>query len=113
MIELTEQQRQALDRSPDIPARVANPESRSTEVLLRGDDFEWVRALLRDEPDALRRIDPRTGTTYAVLPEERYERYKAFFEADPLSPAEKLALLREAGKRAGWQDPVWDAPESP
>jgi hypothetical protein len=50
---------------------------------------------------------------YAVLPEERYERFKAFFEEDPLSAAEKMALLREAGKRAGWHDPAWQSPESP
>lgn len=109
MLELTEEQRQAIDHSPDIPARVTDPATRLVEVLLRADDFEWIRALLKDEPDAPRRADPRTGTAYAVLPEERYERFKAFFEEDPLTPAEKRALLREAGKRAGWNDPGWDS----
>jgi hypothetical protein len=78
------------------------------EVLLRGDDFDWIRNLLGDEPEAPRNRDPRTGVVYAVLPEQRYERFKAFFEEDPLTDAEKRALLREAGKRAGWNDPVWD-----
>jgi len=112
MMELTEEQRQALDRSPDVPAHVTGPGTRSKEVLLRADDFEWIRQLLRDEPDAPRRIDPRTESVYVLLPEERYERFKAFFEEDPLSAAEKMALLREAGKRAGWQDPVWHSPEA-
>ena len=58
----------------------------------------------RQAGDAPRRTDPRTGTAYAVVPEGRYERFKAFFEEDPLSAAEKLALLREAGKRAGWHE---------
>jgi hypothetical protein len=113
MTELTEGQRQAVDRSPDLPARVSDPVTQRALVLLRADDFDWVRNLLKDEPDAPRRRDPRTGTTYAVLPEERYERFKAFFEEDPLTEAERRALLREAGRRAGWDDPAWDAPEAP
>lgn len=106
MREITEQQRQALDTSPDTPARVTDPTTRRVEILLRSDDFDWIRQLLGDEPDAPRLTDPRTNTIYALLPEERYERFKAFFEEDPLSPAERLALLREAGKRAGWDRPA-------
>ncbi len=70
------------------------------------DDFEWLRELLGNEADAPRRFDARTGKEYALLPEERYERFKAFFEEDPLSSAERIALPREAGKRAGWDSPV-------
>jgi hypothetical protein len=113
MRELTEAQRQAVERSPDVPARVVDPVTQRVEVLLRADDFDWVRDLLRDEPEAPRCLDPRTGTAYAVLPEERYERFKAFFEEDPLTQAEKQALLREAGRRAGWDDPAWNAPGTP
>ncbi len=98
MFEITENQRQALDASPDTPARVTDPATQCVQVLLKSDDFDWIRHLLGDEPDAPRRNDPRTNTTYALLPEERYERFKAFFEEDPLSPAERRALLREAGK---------------
>jgi hypothetical protein len=113
MSELTYEQQQALDASPETPARVIDPFTRRTEVLLRADDFEWIRGLLADEPDAPRRTDPRTGTEYALLLEERYERFRAFFEEDPLTPAEKRALLREAGKRAGWDDPAWEKTEGP
>jgi hypothetical protein len=105
MTELTEAQRRGLDGSPDFPARVVDQATHRVEVLLRADDFDWVRGLLGDEPDAPRCLDPRTGVSYAILPEERYERFKAFFEEDPLTEAEKRALLREAGRRAGWNEP--------
>jgi hypothetical protein len=113
MLELTESQRQAVDRSPVLPGRVTDPVTQRTEVLLRADDFDWIRELLGDEPDAPRRLDPRTGTAYAVLPEERYERFKAFFEEDWPTDAERRKLLREAGRRAGWDDPAWDEPGAP
>jgi hypothetical protein len=113
MIELTEAQRQALDASPNVPARVTNPHTGHVQVLLKSADFDWVRGLLGDEPDAPRLSDPRTRECYALLPEERYERFKAFFEEDPLTPAERRALLREAGKRAGWGDADPEASDQP
>jgi hypothetical protein len=108
MLEISERQRQALEASGDAPARVTDSATRRAEVLLKSDDFDWIRQLLGDEPDAPRLMDSRTSTSYALLPEERYERFKAFFEEDPLSPAERRALLREAGKRAGWNAPDAD-----
>ncbi len=113
MTELTLEQQQALDASPQAPAKVTDQVTGRIEVLLRSDEFEWIRGLLGNEPDAPRRIDARTGKEYALLPEQRYERFKAFFEEDPLTSAERTALLREAGKRAGWDSPVWDAAEGP
>ncbi len=107
--ELNDEQRRALDALPDAPPRVTDPVTCQVEVLLRSDDFDWVRRLLGDEPDAPRASDPRTGLDYAVLPESRYERFKAFFEEDPLTPSERAALAREAGRRAGWDDAAWDA----
>jgi len=108
MIELSEEQRQTLDRSPDVPPRVLDPVTGRIEVLLRADDFAWVRDLLKDEPAAPLLMDSRTGMQYALLPEERYERFNAFFEEDPLTAAEKMALLREAGKRARWNEAIWN-----
>lgn len=105
MPEITEKQRQALDTSPDAPPRVRDPITECVTILLKSDDFDWIRQLLGDEPDAPRLTDSRSNIAYALLPEERYERFKAFIEEDPLSPAERLALLREAGKRAGWDAP--------
>jgi hypothetical protein len=108
MIELNEEQRQAVDRSPEIPPRVTDPVTGRIEVLLRADDVQWIRDRLKDEPDAPRRADLRTGIVYAIVAQESYERFKAFFEEDPLTPGEKRMLLREAGKRTGWNDPGWD-----
>ncbi len=105
MIELTHEQQQALDASGQAPAKMPDRTTGQMEVLLRADDFEWIRELLQDEPDAPRRVDVRTGREYALLPEVRYERFKAFFEEDPLTSAERTALLREAGRRAGWDSP--------
>ncbi len=108
-MELTQEQARAVDLCPESPARVTDPTTRQVEVLLRSDDFEWIRGLLGDEPEAPRRVDTRTGKEYVLLSEQRYERFKAFFEEDPLTPAERKALLREAGKRAGWDKAAWNA----
>src|SRR5262245_31112794 len=106
-MELTRDQLQAIDASPDEPARVTDPATRQVTILLKSADFDWIRGLLGDEPDALRAVGPRYREGYAILSEDRYERFKAFFEEDPPSPSERRALLREAGRRAGWGDPEW------
>lgn len=102
MRELTARQMESLDAAHDIPARLIDTTTQRVDILLKLDDFEWICNLLGDEPDAECRCDPRTRATYALLPIDRYERFKAFFEEDPLSPSERSALVREAGKRAGW-----------
>jgi len=106
--ELSEEQQRALDGSRDVPARVIDPATRQVLVLLKSADFDWVRDKLPDESDVQRIKDPRTQESYALLPEGRYERFKALFEEDPLSSAEQRSLLREFGKRAGWDDPEMD-----
>jgi hypothetical protein len=50
-IELTSEQQQALDGGTDFPARVFNPRTGETYVLLNADLFERVRALLEDEDE--------------------------------------------------------------
>jgi hypothetical protein len=91
----------------EAPVRVTDSSNGAIEILLPAEDFDWVRELLGDEPDAPRRYHPSTGMAFAVLAEQRYERFKAFFEEDPLSEAERMALFREAGKRAGWHHSDW------
>lgn len=108
VLPLTPDQQLAVDRSPDIPARVGAPGAHPAEVLLPWEDFTWVREHLADEPEVPCRTHPRTGKLYAVLTEDRYERFRALFEEDPLTPAEREALLRRAGERAGWDDNAWD-----
>ena len=48
MIELTEQQSQALEHSDSTPPRVVNPRTRETFVLLRLDEYEGLK---QDEYD--------------------------------------------------------------
>jgi hypothetical protein len=112
-LELTTEQQRAVDGAADAPGRWTDPATGQVVVLLDAGDFDWIRDKLDDEPDAPRATHPNTGKRYALVPEGRYERYKAFFEEDPLTDAERMALLREAGKRAGWDDPIWDDFEGP
>jgi hypothetical protein len=112
-MELTGEQQQALDAATDAPPRVTPPGTQEVHVLLRSSDFDWIRGLVRDVPEAHRLTDPRTGETYALVPLAIYERFKAFFEEDPITPAERSALLREFGRRAGWDDPEMDIYDDP
>jgi hypothetical protein len=43
MIELTEQQRQALEHPESTPPRVVNPQTKETFVLLRVDEYERLK----------------------------------------------------------------------
>ena len=45
---------------------------------------------------------------YVVIRAEVYERLKDLFHAGPLTQKERAGLLREAGMRAGWDDPAMD-----
>jgi hypothetical protein len=54
-------------------------------------------------------IDPSTQKVYFLIAREHYERLKPLFEQDPLSEREQKELLRQAGRRAGWDDPEMDA----
>jgi hypothetical protein len=51
---------------------------------------------------------PAGNATFVLLPTEVYERYKAIFEADPVSPKEREFQLQQFGKRAGWDDSQMD-----
>ncbi|HVC93100.1 MAG TPA: hypothetical protein VND64_05385 [Pirellulales bacterium] len=52
--------------------------------------------------------DPDTQERYVVIPETLYDRVRSLFDDRPLSRDEQLYFLREAGKRAGWDDPEMD-----
>jgi hypothetical protein len=54
-------------------------------------------------------VDPTTNKVYLLIPREQYERLKPLFEDEPLSELEQRELLRQAGRRAGWDDPEMDA----
>jgi hypothetical protein len=106
--ELSPEQQRAVTAATEAPARVVLDGSGETVVLLPVEDFDWVRGHFSDVPDVPRRIDSRTTRRYALVPLALYERFRALFEEDPLSPTERRALLSQAGKRAGWHDPAWD-----
>jgi hypothetical protein len=102
MTTLTPEQQRAVDAVTAAPARVADPRAGHDQVLLSSDDFDWARGLVGDLPDVPRAVDPRTQAAYALVPADVYERVKAFFEEDPITTAERQALLREFGRRADW-----------
>lgn len=57
----------------------------------------------------VRLTDPETQTEYVLLPAEQYDRLvQTEFDEGPSTEQEELHLLREAGERAGWNDPEMD-----
>ncbi len=50
MIELTEQQIQALETPEAIPPRIVNPRTKETFVLLRVDEYERLKEEYDDSP---------------------------------------------------------------
>ncbi len=58
--------------------------------------------------EPLRLVDHRTQTAYVLLREDIYERVRTLIEGEDLTPEEKLLLLAESGRRAGWDAPEMD-----
>jgi hypothetical protein len=54
-------------------------------------------------------VDPTTNKVYLLISREQYDRLRPVFEDEPLSVLEQRELLRQAGRRAGWDDPEMDA----
>jgi hypothetical protein len=52
--------------------------------------------------------DPTQRNRYVLVSVEAYEQLKPLFEDDPVTEEERLFHLREAGRRAGWDDPAMD-----
>jgi hypothetical protein len=69
---------------------------------------EEQRRAVAEAEGPVRVMDPQTHATYVLLPEDVYERVRALVDVDDLSPEQKLRLLAESGRRAGWDDPVMD-----
>jgi len=63
MIDLTPEQRQALDERHEFPPRVRDPHSQEIFVLLHAEMYERVRALLEEEDEmgAVREMYPLVG----------------------------------------------------
>jgi hypothetical protein len=78
MIELTEQQLQALEHPDAIPPRFVNPGTKETFVLLRVDEYERIKEEYDDSPWtreerqtlAWERLKHEERDEYAALPEK-------------------------------------------
>lgn len=57
---------------------------------------------------AVHLLEPQSGTQCVLVPAEVYLKAKAVFDDVPFSQDERMALLAESGKRAGWDDPAMD-----
>jgi hypothetical protein len=70
---------------------------------------ELRRAVSERGDRPIEMIDPGTQRAYILITREQYDRLKPLFEDDPMTAEEQRHLLREAGRRAGWDDPEMDA----
>ena len=70
---------------------------------------ELREALVAAGGGPVRLTDRETQAEYVLLPAERYDRLThPGYEDGPLTADERLALVRHAGERAGWDDPEMD-----
>ena len=70
---------------------------------------ELQQALHGQGDGPLEVLDPGTNRVYVLLAREQYDRLKPLFEETPMTPEEQRHMLREAGRRADWDDPAMDA----
>jgi hypothetical protein len=66
-------------------------------------------ALRQHEPGPLPMVDPATNRHHVLIAQEQYDRLKPLFEGEPLTHEEQRRLIQDAGRRAGWDDPEFDA----
>lgn len=57
----------------------------------------------------VRVADPRTQRVYVIIADEQFDRLRSLLEMGPLSLDQQRVALRDAGQRAGWDDPEMDA----
>ncbi len=69
---------------------------------------EQLQALHDGDDRPIEVVDPETNRIYILLAQEQYERLKPLFEGVPVSTEEQREIIREAGRRAGWDDPEMD-----
>jgi len=76
--------------------------------VIRTLSLDLQQALDTDIDKPLQLLDPRTKEIFVLLPAKQYEWIQGLLEDGPLTRTEQQKLLREAGKRAGWDDPELD-----
>ena len=57
----------------------------------------------------VRVVDPRTQRVYVIIADEQFDRLRSLIDLEPLSLDQQRVALRDAGQRAGWDDPEMDA----
>ena len=57
----------------------------------------------------VRVVDPRTQRVYVIIADEQFDRLRSLIDLEPLSLDQQRVALRDAGRRAGWDDPEMDA----
>ena len=70
---------------------------------------ELRREIERHGDRPIELVDPATNKVYLLISREHYDRLRPVFEDERLSDLEQRELLRQAGRRAGWDDPEMDA----
>jgi len=74
---------------------------------IRLTEEQWANVLQGGEVP-VRVNDPGDHARFVLVRADVYERFKALFEADPVTHQERLFQLHQFGKRAGWDDPQMD-----
>lgn len=69
---------------------------------------ELLTAIEDSGDTPLRVVNPRTQKVYVLIADEHFERLNALLNLAPLSLDEQQQALRDAGQRAGWDDPEMD-----
>jgi len=69
---------------------------------------EVREAVLRASGKPVQVVHEPTGETFVVLPQDAYDAMWAETTPEGFTEAEQDYLLREAGKRAGWDNPAND-----
>ena len=57
----------------------------------------------------LRVVDPRTQRVYVIIADEQFDRLRSLIDMEPLSLDQQSVAIRDAGQRAGWDEPEMDA----
>jgi len=74
---------------------------------------ELRKAVLEARGLPIQVVDPDTNERYFLVKADVYERFQSLLNDSPLTRDEQIALLQQAGKRAGWDDPEMDIYDSP
>ena len=70
---------------------------------------EQRHALAREEESPPRVLDPASNIAYVLVRADVYERFQSLLSDDDWTPEERVRLLAESGRRAGWDAPEMDA----